>query len=1215
MLQPLAGQASAQQPAAAPMSAQSASALAAETGEPVEVVSERSEYTKTEANPDGTFTLTQSTTPQRVKGEGGAWHDIDVTLEHRSDGTVGPKAAVVDLSFSGGGSGKDMIRLAAPQGSVTLGWPDQLPEPVLKGDTATYPEVFKGVDLQLTATAEGYREVLVVKTAEAAANPQLNEVALTAQGDGLTVARGAGGGLRAFDEDGNTVFNGPAGLMWDSAGDADEAGAQTQLMRSTSTPNAGEPAEGDVPEAVAPDKGDASAVLPVQVTDGEIAVKPDLDVLRGEDTVYPVYIDPSMGLGVSERTVLSSDGDAFWNFSGDLGVGNCSHLGPWYCGSDYTNRMYFEFAPTKLAGKYVIDATFRAYETWSFSCTAHDVDLWRTNNISSATRWPGPSQLDLMVDRTVSAGRGDLCSPDQPDSWIEFNDSASETDENLTKTVRSFADGNFSRLTLMLRAKNENNPDAWKRFKENAELKVVYVIKPGAVSNDGVIPDNGTKELCSVSDQTPIIATRADPMLQARAQTAVQPAGDEERGSLRVHYWIERKLPGGTWTTDPAVQFNVPSTGYIVDDAFAKQRLANGVDGALYRVRSLVQTFWTYEGVTTAISSGYKRWCYFKIDSTAPKAPVITSNGPYTECTADLCEANGGPGEEGSFTIKPNAADKDITSYLWRLSTQSAADTTMESQLAADGSVTIKPRPTTAGTQVLIVEAVDVVNNLARPGTPAEFHFKVQAGENAVGRWHFSEATGIKAADTATEGPARHELTLHQQAGGTAATWSDRGRRGTGDYSLRVNEDVTDPAKRIGYASTSEPPLNTKDSFTVSAWVLLKDGSTTRVVASAPGTSTSAAFNLFYSASVKKWVFNKAVADSATPAYVSAQSEAQNPPLNVWTHLTGVFDTKNDADKSNDTIQLFVNGRPQGTPITLATANPAYTPWTSSAGMTVGGSKVGEYFFGGIDEVAVWQRQLTDDDVRMEHRLENAEGMPATELVGYWDAASAASGKIDSPGPYAPDMTISATGATADPAQGELRLDGTSGNVTATGPLVDETGSFTVTASVRLDGTKFAAMPVGAKAHVFGQATPDGKESSWALWVEKVSAEGYLWRFGRTATDATGNVIASGSVPSEFPAEMDTWVQVTGVFDATEDAGTGYGKTHLFVSAADQPSGDTPAFTTAQQGRGAIAAGRGPSAGVNGNYLPGALQEMRVWAGAMHANEVGTKVIGDPSAE
>ncbi|WP_254712128.1 hypothetical protein [Streptomyces sp. TRM64462] len=601
--QPGSAAAAAARPAEEPateLSAGVASALAATSGEPVEVVAERTEYSRTMANPDGTYTLTQSTTPQYARAEDGTWRAVDVTLERRADGTVGPKAAAVDLTFSGGGSGKDLVRLDSPRGAVELGWPGTLPVPRLDGATATYPEVYKGVDLQLTATAEGYREVLVVKSAEAAANPQLDKVELTATGKGLRVLPGGGGGLRAVDQNGNTVFSGPSGLMWDSAGGTGTGtGAEPQLLRAQ---DAGSSADQDEPAA--PAKGDVTAELPVQVAEDSIAVRPDPALLRGPDTVYPVYIDPSLGLGVSERTVLSSDGDRFWNFTGDYGVGRCYRVGPYYCDADHTNRMYFEFSPAKLTGKYVIDATFRAYETWSFSCSPHWLDLWRTDNISESTRWPGPSQLDLMGDRNVSAGRGTACSPEQPDRWIEFNDSPRKSYENLTQTVRNFADGRFSRLTLMLRAKDESNADAWKRFKENAELKVVYVLKPGAVTDDGVIPGNGTMQGCSTSDATPVVATRLDPILQARLQTGVAPAVYEERGSLKARFHVQKKS-GGSWY-DHAT-YAEPATGYYVDDSLAKRRLAGGVDGTLYRVRSLTQSYWTYEGVTTAINSPYKR--------------------------------------------------------------------------------------------------------------------------------------------------------------------------------------------------------------------------------------------------------------------------------------------------------------------------------------------------------------------------------------------------------------------------------------------------------------------------------------------------------------------------------------------------------------------------------------------------------------------------------
>ncbi|WP_258177232.1 hypothetical protein [Streptomyces solincola] len=176
--------------------AQSASALAAQTGTPVEVEAERTAYSTTLANPDGTFTLSQSTTPQRARGSDGTWKGIDLTLQRRTDGSIGPKSSVVDLSFSAGGSGQDMIRLGHEQGSVTLGWPEGLPVPTLDGATATYPEVMSGVDLQLTATDTGYREMLVVKTAEAAANPALDKVTLTATGDGLDIASSEGAASR-----------------------------------------------------------------------------------------------------------------------------------------------------------------------------------------------------------------------------------------------------------------------------------------------------------------------------------------------------------------------------------------------------------------------------------------------------------------------------------------------------------------------------------------------------------------------------------------------------------------------------------------------------------------------------------------------------------------------------------------------------------------------------------------------------------------------------------------------------------------------------------------------------------------------------------------------------------------------------------------------------------------------------------------------------------
>ncbi|MFD6994126.1 LamG domain-containing protein [Streptomyces sp. NPDC059943] len=1193
----------------------SASERAARSGEAVEVVSERTEYSSTLANPDGTFTLTRSTAPQRVRKADGSWGSVDATLERRSDGSVGPKGAVVDLAFSGGGSGNDLIRLGDERGSLSLGWANSLPAPTLQGATATYAEVFPGVDLQLTATAEGFREVLVVKSAEAAASAELEQIELTTSGQGLTVRPGAGGGLQAHDEDGNVVFSGPAGQMWDSAGQDTEDLPEQRLhaAREALGPVAAED------ETAHPGKGDASAILPVRVDESAVAVEPDLDLLRGENTVYPVYIDPPIGLGDSERSVISSDGDRFWQFDGEYGVGRCATAAPYYCtlGASYTNRMLFEFSPANLAGKRVLDATFRARETWSFDCNPHWVDLERTNNMTSATRWPGPKQLDQMGDRNVSAGRGAACDPDQPDAWIEFNDNSSESDENLTSTVRAFADGKFPRLTLMLRAKDEGDASAWKRFDDNAELQVIYVPKPGVPTSTGLIPGNGTVSYCATSAASPTVATRADPIVQARTQTLVQPKGSDFTGALRTTFLIERQQTDNTWVGNWSTV--TPSTGFRPDDHLEKVRLPARSDGTLYRMKARTESFWTTGGVTSSVSSPYARYCYFRIDSKAPSAPQITAQGPYMGCVE--CVGEGMPGKPGTFTFKPDPSDTDIKNYQWRLLTMPAGETR---QVTGATAVVKDVTPTLAGEQVLSVRAGDLdADGRVRFGPWAEFAFKVAAPEGPVGLWHFDDAgpgsTVVTAKDSATAGVRHHATLRPPNTAGKGAFWSVKGRRGTGDYSLGLNDDSGE-AQETAYASTAGPAVNTKDSFTLSAWALLTDTQKSGTVASAPGAFGSA-FQLYYSGTTKKWVFARVAADVASPVMVQSPAVASNPPGEVWTHLTGVFDTHDDTDKTNDTIQLFVNGRPQGSPVRLSAANPAYTPVTSTKDMLIGRSPAGEYFSGRLDELTLWQSALTPDMVRQDSAALSPEGVPATELVGYWDTASAAGGRVEEWTDYtSPAMTISATGAVPRPEENELDLDGVAGYLTTNGPAVDETGSFTVTADVQVDKALMEAKPIGYQGQVFSQATSKGSESSWALWVEKIDPDGdgvasYYWKFGRTGTDANGAVTGQAQVVSEFEAELDTWVQVTGVYDAGEAVDTGFGTTRLYVSQSEQPSADDASFVTPVQGSGALSWGRGSSGGKTGHYLPGVLDEVRVWTGAMTADQVSTKVMGDPGAE
>ena len=104
--------------------------------------------------------------------QNGSWRAVDATLEFRSDGSVAPKAAVSQISLSGGGTGP-IGRIGVKAGAWTLKSPWPLPRPTLSGTRATYTDVSQGVDLVVDTTVEGFSYNIVVKTREAASNPAL----------------------------------------------------------------------------------------------------------------------------------------------------------------------------------------------------------------------------------------------------------------------------------------------------------------------------------------------------------------------------------------------------------------------------------------------------------------------------------------------------------------------------------------------------------------------------------------------------------------------------------------------------------------------------------------------------------------------------------------------------------------------------------------------------------------------------------------------------------------------------------------------------------------------------------------------------------------------------------------------------------------------------------------------------------------------------------
>ncbi|MGW1765148.1 LamG domain-containing protein [Streptomyces sp. NPDC002073] len=1195
-----------------------AAKLAKESGSRAEVLSRRSESRQVFANPDGTFTMESNAAPVRARQDDGSWEPIDTTLVTAADGRVRAKSTTSRVEFSGGGAAGDMAVLTRGDKRFSLAWPTPLPKPVVAEDTATYKNVLPGVDLKLTAVVAGFTQVLVVNTPEAAKNPALEKLSLSVKADGMTATASRAGGLRYVDEDGATVFDSPAGRMWDSSGDQPQAAPQqtssaktaaVQSMRSSEArtaastafaadapadPKATKPDDGGSEDpAEAPSPGDRTADVSVNLVGQALELKPDLELLRSRDAVFPVYIDPPVnGLTAADWTALSSDGDAFWEFSGEKGVGYCSNYAGYLCSySPYTQRLYYEYPLASLYGKKILDATFEVYQTWSFTCNPQLYWLVRVDEkrgISASTRYGSkPAYVDLMGDRWSAMGRGALCSPAQPADWLRFSDNVSggETDENLTPTLQSMVDGQTPSITLELRAQDEANAAAWTRFRSDAKLSVTYVSNPSAPDSVGV--QKGTTGRSCNSSALPFITSDTTPKMLATVQS-----GDGSQSQLRavMEVW---KADGSAraWTA------NSPSAAWVADNAIRGETTSALPAQTTYKMRAKTQAYYyTDRGKTGVLDSLWSTWCYFRIDTDSPPAPVIKSaDGLYQP--ADTDPASGGVGVPGKFTFTPadtnpslSGIQSDVTSYKWRLNSGTVSAPVA---VPVGTSYTKSIAPDQAGENTLQVWAYDAAGHVSLTGY---YSFNVKGAELPAGVW------GLNGNGDDTTTATKHPLTVTG-----ASEYSKRERAGTRALWLKGGTDQ--------YATTASPPVDTSKSYTVSAWARLSTlPSENKTVLGVDGTFYSA-FYLSYQADKKTWTLRTSPSDSGSGNLSTQIVVAKQPAVvNAWTHLSAVYDA---ADQE---IRLYVNGRFQG-------AHDVAPSWKAAGGLQVGrvlwGGNHGDYFNGSIDEIRVWKRALSGDEISQDARLEDEDagdqdsGDPITAAVGDWDATKASGSVIADTTGFGRDLTLKGATLGIDPdtvgnpdiglpTRTVMALNGSSGYATAPGPIADETGSFTATVWARLDSQKLKDTSKSYRVQVLGQS--GDTQASWGIWYDQPSGStAGKWRLGRPSKDGDDPVWITAD---SGVADKDQWVRLTAVYDAQQPVSDGDGDAvkrgalKLYVNTAQLNGRDGVAYSAPWQGLGAFEAGRGLVNGTSQRYFPGHVSHVRVWVGAMS----GTKI-------
>ncbi|MGX1886308.1 LamG-like jellyroll fold domain-containing protein [Streptomyces sp. NPDC055287] len=1030
----------------------------------------RGETSEVFATPEGDLEAREYLRPVWARVDG-RWKPVDTDLTSVSGGMIAPKAATVEVAFSGGGSGP-MVRMEKAGREMELSWPSALPKPSLMGDTATYADVLPSVDLRLTASPDGFSQLLVVKNAEAAASEELAELRLKLDADGMKVKETAEGGLRAVDAGAQgTVFEASTPLMWDSSNG--DAAAESNRASRTLTARDTLALADDAEPRGEPGAGESGQLAPVGVEipagGDELVLTPDTEVLKGEDTVYPVFIDPQWYSPRATSWTMASKywaGSPQWKFNGKSteGVGYCGWS---YCAPHDTKRVFYQIPVSKFAGKTILSAEFVVRNTWSASCQDRGVELWQTKGISTSTTWNSQSESGFWVKELGSKSF----------AYGFEGCEAKDAEFSVQSAVQAAANDKDPSMTFGLRASSESDAYGWKRFSDKAFLRVKYNRPPPQVKMSQLSMQYGG------TCKKPGSAKRNRSLGTIYADNVTDPDGDN------VSVQFQASWDGGSWkpertkTKKSGSDFSISLPSSIPQNKQIHWYVSS-YDGAQHSP-------WSYTGDATA--------CYFYYDNTAPRSPSISSDEYPASRPEDPDDPwFDGMGKYGTFDITAN--DNQVTKYWYGVNVDPSSKNTITT--ASGAAKALRMLPPRTGVNTLYVSSLDAAGNVS---APTGYRFRVKAGQPERADWALDEAPG------ATEAKADAGVFTASLVGGAAP--GALGVKGTA-----VAFDGTDD-----YAKTDIPTVRTDTGFSVSAWAKLsKTPDEAAIIAAQPG-NHAPGFELYYSKTYDRWAFNQYKADTADAGITRVmQASAGGATVNAWSHLVGTFSS------TYDEMKLYVNGKLAGT-VTYD------SPWDARRGLQIGaGSYSGQlksFFPGSIDELQIFDKPLAPEEVTRLHGKESlTSGRPArvvfpmdkpvdmnadpTLLIGTPDVLAAQ---------YHGAPVLGAEGVKG----GALTLDGNDDYASTGRPMLNNQSSFAVAAWVKLPKTKpdhAAVIATQAGTHkpgfelyysagydrwVFNQYSADAADGTpiRAMQAEGKTAQGGEWAHLAGVHDTVANTL------------------------------------------------------------------------------------------------------------
>ncbi|MEN3307834.1 MAG: hypothetical protein V7603_4036 [Micromonosporaceae bacterium] len=572
------------------------------------------------------------------------------------------------------------------------------------------------------------------------------------------------------------------------------------------------------------------------------------------------------------------------------------------------------------------------------------------------------------------------------------------------------------------------------------------------------------------------------------------------------------------------------------------------VQGEIYRWRVHTTDPWNYNGTSGIDTSDPTGWCEFGVDLEGPQAAPGVSSTVYG---SDLNQVYGGVGRTAPFTFTASGVS-DVAAYRYGWADPPTTQVVVAAGAGATLDITPPPPapadPTSGGLSRLYVVSLDAAGHIS-PLTV--YPFNIGSATPETGRWNLDDA-GF--ANSVAGGPAA------APSGGPTTGVAGRIQPGPGKAApAAVAFDGVDDT-----AAVDAPVLDTTTSFTVSVWARSDaDTADYRSIVSGPATHSTAF--LLGRSDTNKWRFAMPQTDTAAPVHVNTFSTSAIQ-TGAWTNLVAVYDA--GAKK----VYLYVNGVLEGTgdqPATFAAGRLRIGRdlWNDNATFH-------NPWKGAVADLRVWNRVLSAGEITPQ----------AVDVVARWNLDGDGSDSTPFRRTAAPTATTSWVEDHDSVPFSAMQGDGAGVAATTAGPVVRTDQSYTVAAWVRLDSKP-------AFAEVLGQAgTARG-----AIFLRYDNATG-KWQFMVPTVDA--GTPSYYSARSTGPAVVGQWTHLVGVYDASAGNFKIYVDGLLNGSIAGRMWASSGVFDIGRQRFG------------SGDFFTGAIDEVRVYAGAMPAAQVAVLYAG-----